>query len=371
MKKHSLIAVILFCAFIFSMALAYLLIEKQSFSQREKRYLQEPPALNVQSLLSGSFSQQAESYMADHIPLRDFFVGLNSAFELVSLRQQDGDVLLISGGRLVEAPTVWNESQAERNMSAINALSQSTDVPTRLLLIPSAGWAAGEKPLFTLSSAPYMDREIIGNIFAMAADEIECMDLCHVFEGKKELYYRTDHHWTSEGAYLACREYMELTGRSFPAREEFRVETAAGFHGANYSRAALWTIASEELELWHGPSELSVECSDGEGVHQGLFYYDRLMETDKYTVYLDGNHPLVRIDDPAMAGEGRLLVIRDSYSNVLGGFLAESFESVLLVDPRYYKNPISELLAEYECTELLICYSLSNFMTDPNLVWIR
>ena len=96
-----------------------------------------------------------------------------------------------------------------------------------------------------------------------------------------------------------------------------------------------------------------------------------LEELDKYTVYLDGNHSLVRIENPAAAGKGKLLVIRDSYANCMGTFLANSYESVVLVDLRYYKNPVSELLAAEEFTDVLVCYSLGNFMTDTNLIFLR
>ena len=86
-------------------------------------------------------------------------------------------------------------------------------------------------------------------------------------------------------------------------------------------------------------------------------------------MFLDGNHSVVRIHNPA--GKGKLLVIRDSYANLLGTFLAESYETVVLVDLRYYKNPVSQLIAEEGCDEILIAYSLGNFMTDANIVWLR
>ena len=75
--------------------------------------------------------------------------------------------------------------------------------------------------------------------------------------------------------------------------------------------------------------------------------------------------------NPEAAGKGKLLVIRDSYANCLGTFLAESYEEVVLVDLRYYKKPVSELLASEEFENVLVCYSIGNFMTDANIVWLR
>jgi len=80
---------------------------------------------------------------------------------------------------------------------------------------------------------------------------------------------------------------------------------------------------------------------------------------------------MVRIDNPQKQGSGKLLVIRDSYANCLGGFLAESYETVVMVDLRYYKKPVSELLAAEDFTDVLVCYSIGNFLTDTNLIWLR
>ena len=101
----------------------------------------------------------------------------------------------------------------------------------------------------------------------------------------------------------------------------------------------------------------------------GVFYWERLEEADKYTVFLDGNHSLVRIHNPA--AEGKLLVIRDSFSNCLGCFLAESYGEVVLVDLRYYKQPVSELADLEQFDSILVCYSIGNFLTDANILWLR
>ena len=173
------------------------------------------------------------------------------------------------------------------------------------------------------------------------------------------------------GAYTAYSTYMQEKGREYRAREDFTVQTEEGFYGTTYSRSALWMTPTEPLEMWHGSENLTVTNGEAEGVHAGVFYEERLNEADKYTVYLDGNHSVVRIENPDNAGKGKLLVIRDSYANCLGCFLAESYETVVLVDLRYYKNPISELYAQEGFDDVLVCYSLSNFMTDTNLVWLR
>ena len=103
--------------------------------------------------------------------------------------------------------------------------------------------------------------------------------------------------------------------------------------------------------------------------HSGVIYPQRLEEGDKYTAFLDGNHSIVRITNPNK--EGKILVIRDSYSNSLGCFLAESYGEVVMVDLRYYKHPISQLCTEENFDDILIAYCIGNFLTDTNLLWLK
>ena len=360
-KKSELLTVGLFCGFLFGMLLCYLVLPKSDFSVREKRYLAEAPKASWESVSSGAWGNEAETYMADHIPGRNFFVGLNAYFELLTGRQAGKDVRL-KNGYLLEAPVTYDEAGAEKKMkTVINGFAEKIGTNVDLMIVPSAGWAMGEPG--------YRDREIISDIYDLAGDLVTPVDATGVFAGKPQLYYRTDHHWTSEGAYEGYRCYMICLGRDCRSKEDFHVEVQEDFRGSTYSRSALWLTEGERLELWHGSENLTVTNGESETDHSGVFYPERLEEADKYTVFLDGNHSIVRVRNPEK--QGKLLVIRDSYSNALGCFLAESYGEVVLVDLRYYKQPVSQLVTEENFDNVLICYSIGNFMTDVNFSWLR
>ena len=365
------ITVVAFCAILGIMAALFLVLPEKDFSETEKRYLEDFPKLTWESLSSGEFGADIETYMADHIPGRDFLVGLNAYVDKWTGRQVSKDIYVAEGDRLVEAPVEWNEAQAQQNMMAINLFAETIGTDVDFMIVPSAGWAV-EEQIKGLAD-PYMDKQMIGNLYAMAGENLNTLDILSVYENmnRDTLYYRTDHHWTSLGAYTAYKTYMQSLNRDYRDQADFTVNTAQGFYGTTYSRSALWMTPKEPLEMWTGSENLMVTNGEVDGVHAGVFYEERLQEADKYTVYLDGNHSLVRIDNPDNAGKGKLLVVRDSYSNCLGCFLAESYESVVLVDLRYYKESISELYAQEQFDDVLVCYSLSNFMTDTNLVWLR
>lgn len=359
MKKHEFLTSLLFCGFLLSMTLGYLFLPKSGFSENEKRFLEEAPALSWKAVSSGDWGEDAETYMADHIPGRDFFVGLNAYFELFTGRQAGSDIWL-KEGKLIERPVEADNAALRKNMDAINRFAETVGIPVDLILVPSAGWAAGQEE--------YQDAALIEAAYAQAKTTAP-LPLYPLFEGKPELYYDTDHHWNSAGAYTAYRFYMEAKGCFFRAEQDFQKEIHGTFQGSTYSRSALWLTPAEELELWLGSEGITVTNGESEEVHEGVFYWERLEEADKYTVFLDGNHSIVRTHNPN--AEGKLLVIRDSYCNSLGCFLAESYEEVVLVDLRYYKQPISQLAAQEGFDNILVCYSIGNFMTDKNLIWLR
>lgn len=359
MRKHNVAAIILFCGFLIATAAGYLL-PQSSFSEMEKRYLAEAPEFRWKTVFSGDWSSQAEDYLTDHVPGRNLFVGINAYLELLAGRQHLKDVWL-EEGKLLEAPVDLDENAVSRNMKAINTLAETLGQTVHVMVVPSAGWAAGVEG--------YTDSETLDAVYAAAGAGVRGVRVEDIFAGKPELYYNTDHHWTSQGAYNAYAAFMEAVGRECRAAEDFEITVAENFQGSTYSRSALWLTPAETIELWHGSDRLTVTNGETEGIHQGIFYWERLEEADKYTVFLDGNHSIVRVVNPDK--EGKLLVIRDSYSNCLGGFLAESYGEVVLVDLRYYRQAVSELVTQEGFDDILVCYSCANFLTDTNLMLLR
>ncbi len=354
MKNYTRVTAALFIAFLAVMFLGTVLVPKEPFSQTEKRYLEEFPTPSWESITSAKWGQSLESWLADHIPARNFFVGLD-AYKEYFLGQQAAKEIRVIDGRLVEAPVSVDDSAVDKNLNAIRGFARNIGSKVVLALVPSAGWAMGAKG--------YRDAEIISDIYEKSG--VDTLDLTGCFAGKPEFFYKTDHHWTSAGAYAGYEAIAACFGRSIAT--DFTKEVIPGFQGSTYSRSALWLTKPEELELWHSGTNIAVTVSDADGL-QEVFDRDKLEQADKYAVFLGGNHPIVRLRNPGQ--EGKLLVIRDSYSNCLGPFLAESYGEVVLVDLRYYRLPVSKL-AQEGFDDILILYSLGNFLSDPYLVLPR
>jgi hypothetical protein len=353
----------LFCGFLALMLLGFLLLPKVRFSQREKRYLETVPSFTWERLASGAFAKDAEDYAADHMPGRDFFVGLNAYVSLVLGQQGTKDIYLFRENYLVERPVRWDQEAVERNRDALSAFAKRTDVPVDFALIPSAGYVL--RDLCRGNYLRYQDAQYIQQIYGELPDGVVPLNLIPALtESGRENYYHTDHHWTSQGAYRAYASYLLAKGRAPLAPEDFAVRTSGGFYGSTYSRSALWLMPPDTLSIWDPGIEATVWIADDNSVSQSMFFEERLLSEDQYTVFLDGNHSLVRITNPR--GTGKLLLIRDSYGNCLAPFLAESYQEVVLVDLRYYKADLEQLLQE-GFDHILVLYSLSNYMTDGNI----
>ena len=343
----------------------------RDYSPLEKRRLASTPELSADSLLSGRFGEQTESFMADHLPGRDLLVGAVAYYDLLSGRQDTKEILRGRSGRLYERPVEWDAASVRGDLDALCAFAEKTGLETTLMLVPSAGSVLRDD--LPGLRAEYPDAEIIALCAGGAGEGYAFIDLLGPFSGREdryELYYSTDHHWSSLGAHEAAAAYLESRGGALRGADGYEITAVPGFRGSTCARSALWLTESEDVELWDCGGCFTVTCSENPGPHEGLFFTENLESDDMYTVFLDGNHSLVRIENADPAARGKLLVVRDSYSNCLGCFLAEGYATVVLVDLRYYKLPLSELCAEEGFDELLVVYGVGNFVKESNLVWL-
>ena len=368
----SKITTVLFCGFLSVMCLFLVLVPGKSFSEKEKRYLEEPPRLTVKSLLSGEFGEKAENYAADHLPMRDLLIGLSADLDRLMLRQTTKEIYIGADDRLFERPAVCDPEDIAEKLEVINAFASETGRSIGFGLVPSAGYML-ENSIGGLADS-YADGEIISLAYSLAGEGVYPIDIVSAFETQPDpgaLYYRTDHHWTSLGAFTAANVLLERFGKTPLNAELFTVESVPGFYGTTYSRSALWRFSGEELELWHAEGDFTVTNSDDDLPHKGLFYTEYLSDADKYPVFLGGNHPIIRIENSDPCAEGSILLIRDSYSSSIAPFLAQAYKTVVLADLRYYKYPLSQLLEDESFDSVIVLYSVGNFTSDTNLLLLE
>ena len=378
MKKITNILIcVLFLAAVFAVPVMFAVLPQNDFSELEKRYLAKKPEADMQSITDGSYMEELGEYIADHFPARNFFAGLNSYYDLWSGRQLTKDYIS-EDGRLYAKPVVADAETVSRNVKTVNRFADSLStygengIPVDLMLVPSSGYVILGEDHGRLT---FTDGEIMDTVYAgVKTGTVDLRDAFSAYPDKGELYYRTDHHWTSRGAYLAASLMARKEGHELPPEGSYNKESIEPFFGSEYSGSGLWLTEPDTIELWHSENKINAVNETG-AKNDGVFYRNRLEELDKYTVFLDGNHAKVTLrnisKDPSGEGEDNLLVIRDSFSNSLGCFLADAYDKVVLIDLRYYKLPLTQIIDDERISEVLIEYSCENFVSDTNISFLQ
>ena len=190
-----------------------------------------------------------------------------------------------------------------------------------------------------------------------------------------QLYYKTDHHWTTAGAYTGYTEICKSLGITPADKSLFTVEKYNDFYGTTYSTSGFWLTQPDTIEIWNNKNNteknISVEIIEGDEKqdYHSMYFYNHLEEDDKYPVFIDGNHAMTRIKNKNANG-GKILLVKDSFSHCLAPFLAENYSEVILVDMRYYKNSISELAQQEKPDNILVLYGIDNLATDTDIAWL-
>ena len=184
------------------------------------------------------------------------------------------------------------------------------------------------------------------------------------------IYYRTDHHWTAYGAYIAYCEYVRRLGYDAVPLDRINIEHASrSFLGSLHSKVLTDEAEPDVIDIYtsDGANVISMKKTDPYGnvsEYDGVFLREHLEDKDKYLTYLGENVPLVEITSDS--GGGSLLIIKDSYANCFAPFLTKHFSKVTLVDMRYIMN-IEDYVDLSEYSGVLILYNASTFAQDGNL----
>lgn len=368
-RKMQILATVVFCLFIGVFCLMYILFPKTVFSEKEKRVLASMPEVSLQTVFNGSFESGFETWMSDHVPGRDALVNINARYEQFSGRNGLGGVIA-DGNKLYAAAAKMDETAVRGKLDRILKFAETTDIPTDVMLVPTSGYIFEDTlPLH----APYHDGELAAltaEVLGEKAGFIWPEELLRSLR-EEHLYYDTDHHFTSRGAYELCRLYTQHAGAAIPEMDGYEIETHGGFFGSMYAKAGLWNVPSENIEIWRSKTlgEVQVTFDDRESADT-LFFTDHLDEMDKYPVFLDGNHGLVVIETGRDTGKN-LLLIRDSFGHCFAPFAADAFDRIVLVDLRYYRKSVSDLAREMEIDRTLVLYGTETFLTDTNFAWLK
>jgi hypothetical protein len=221
------------------------------------------------------------------------------------------------------------------------------------------------------SYAPLVDDgSTLADAAQLVSDRVHWVDLRDALSGD-DAFYRTDHHWSTLGAYQGYLALATAMNQSVTLLDYDPVLVSDCFYGTTYSSAGAGWVEPDAIYTWvpEGGDRGNITVTrypDGSPVPGALYDPTKLEVKDKYSMFLGGNQPLCVIKNPDAAG-GKLLVVRDSYSDSLAPFLALDYQEVHLYDLRYNRLSLKRYVADNDIDQVLVLYSAANFASDSNL----
>ena len=367
--RYSRFLAAFFCLFLGGLLAWHVLLPDRDRSDVENRTLARFPEFSWEALRDGSFTKGVEDYFADQFPLRDQWTGLKARTEQLQGKREFNGVYLC-GDALIAKVEPPKDGLEEKNLSYVSRLAGRTELPVYLGLIPSAAEIHRDrlpKGAESWNQAAFIAR-------AGELEGVEPVDFLTPLtdHAGEEIFYRTDHHWTTLGAWYGYAALMEALGRGEEVLDQEAFEPWIEYHsdefqGTLYSQSGIHWLPSDAIEFWVPDVGFEVTSwRDGSPKWAALYDLNKLRTKDKYSAFLGGNQPLCVIRNPE--GSGKLLVIRDSYADSMAPFLALHFEEVHLLDPRYYRYSAARYAEENGLDAVAVVYSVPNFIADRNLV---
>lgn len=374
-KKYCIFISALFCAFIGLFLVANAATPSREFSEMENRNLEQMPKLSVDSLLSGQFMKDFETYTTDQFVGRDGWIALKSTTERLLGKKENNNVYFCDQDTLITRFDQPDAAKVTENLNYVSTFAENAGIPVTFSLIPTQACIWADR---LPDGAPNASQTGLLDQAKAAVPGATWADLYTPLWAHKDedVFYRTDHHWTSLGAYYGYTGLAEALGFT-PVPLDTYTETirSTEFYGTVFSSSGVRWVSPDTITTYVPDTGITVTSytydSNGNPVEVPRALYDEsyLSVKDKYSMFLGGQQSLGVVKTPN-ADKPKLLIIRDSYTDSLVPFLTPHFSEIHLIDLRYYKLSIADYIQQNGIDQALVLYSVPNFVTDSNLFWI-
>ena len=374
-KKYCIFISALFCAFIGLFLVANAATPSREFSEMENRNLEQMPKLSVDSLLSGQFMKDFETYTTDQFVGRDGWIALKSTTERLLGKKENNNVYFCDQDTLITRFDQPDAAKVTENLNYVSTFAENAGIPVTFSLIPTQACIWADR---LPDGAPNASQTDLLDQAKAAVPGATWADLYTPLWAHKDedVFYRTDHHWTSLGAYYGYTGLAEALGYT-PVPLDAYTETVRSteFYGTVFSSSGVRWVSPDTITTYVPDTGITVTSytydSTGNPVEVPRALYDEsyLSVKDKYSMFLGGQQSLGVVKTPN-ADKPKLLIIRDSYTDSLVPFLTPHFSEIHLIDLRYYKLSIADYIQQNGIDQALVLYSIPNFCTDTNLFWL-
>lgn len=381
-KTYKIIMIVLFAVFLAGMpilTLIFLSPEASPFSENENRYLEKFPEYNFENYKDESFMTGFDDWISDRFYGRESWIALkNDADKIMGKTENNG--VFVTNNMMMQKWSGYDETVYERNLNAINGfIEKHGEIPAYFMLVPNA------QEIYKENVPKYAQvgnqKEFIDNFYSSLKNPAGTIDVYSPLSANKDsyIYYRTDHHWTSYGAYLAYIAAGEVLGYTGTSIEDFTVEHASNeFKGTLYSKTLDTSVTLDTIDYYTlTENEPSVKVSvyaDFDTVNKKVKYKDYysmyfrefLDVKDKYSSFLGQNSPIVTVENENAKSDNSLLIIKDSYAHSVVPFLSKEYKKVTMIDLRYIHTDFQIMVNLKDYDRLLFLYNVITFSEDES-----
>lgn len=361
----------LFILLLFLFMLVNWAVPDREMSEEENRMLETRPALNAGTVMNGDFMEQWENYQSDQFVGRDLWRSIKIFLDRLGGARMENGVYIGKSGQLLEEIKVPDEGQSEANLSAIVDFAEKyPDVQTSVMLVPDAACILSDKlPAF---AGVEDQRQLLGVAEQRLGSSVNWIDAVSILNKhtSDKLYYKTDHHWTTQAAFYVFRDAAASLGIDGEIGENFASYTVSDdFNGVLASTSGVGLSEKETIDIYvptQGDDDVVVSYVDEGRKTTSLYDSSKLETRDQYGVFLGGNTSVIDIKTVSPSRK-RLLVVKDSFANCFIPFLTPYYREIVVVDPRYYSGTVEDIMDAYRITDALFLYSGNTFFSDNNI----
>ena len=351
--------------------IANVIIPNRGFSEKENRVLASRPPAQLSQIASGRFGQKYETYVNDQFLLRDLWITLKAGTDRLLGKVEENGVYLGKDGYLMESFTPPSEEHFHATVNSMTDFAdRHSDLKQYALIAPTAiNILADKLPAF----APVEDQNVYLDALkdSLTASNVSFIDVRDTLNSHKNegIYYKTDHHWTTRGAYYAYLQTADAMGITTASDSYEEAPVSKGFQGTLSAKSGFHSGTKEEVDVFF-PKESTassvVNYVDEQRKSASFYDTEKLKTRDKYALFFGGNYAQIKISTPIEENK-TLLVLKDSYANCLIPFLAPHYRTIIMIDPRYYYGDLEELIQVENIQEVLYLYNANTFFGDTSL----
>lgn len=361
----------IFILCLFGVMLVNLIIPDREMSEEENRMLASKPKLTFSTLANGDFMEQYEEYLSDQFAGRDLWHRLKVALDRFGGSRMENGIYIGKDGQLLQDIQVPDQEHLSENLDAIKNFTETyQDIPVTMILVPDAACVLSDR-LPWLASVEDQN-QMISMAQQSLGDSVTWVDAASALNKHKreKIYYLTDHHWTSLGAFYTFQEAAPALGIEEDVSDKFLSYTVSdSFNGVLASESGACLGTEEKIDIYvprEGDDDVIVNYVNESRRTTSLYDSSKLETKDQYGVFLGGNTSLIDIRTVSTS-QKRLLVVKDSFANSFIPFLAPYYREIVVVDPRYYSGTIEDIMDAYRITDALFLYSGNSFFTDNSI----